>query len=218
MACGHSWGDCRVPKQGTHNVDEPGHVIENEADYGYGDRYPGRRKVILWSRQPWHSVDCLSNEPMPSGRFASGVTKTPIGDVHVIGVCIPWRDAHVRTGRHDREPWEDHLAYLDGLDVVLRESRDSTSGIVVGDFNQRIPRKYTPRRVADRLTSVFEDWNIVTTGCIPVVSRQAIDHVALRGDIEAVSVEAWDRVDDQGNRLSDHDGYAIAVRQTSRGE
>jgi hypothetical protein len=87
-----------------------GHLITSSADYGY--RAPeGRRKVLLWSRHPWEQVDDLGSPALPAGRFVSGVTATSAGLLRFIGVCVPWRDAHVRTGRRDRAPWADHLAY-----------------------------------------------------------------------------------------------------------
>ena len=37
-----------------------GHLIEAEADYGYPTS-AGRRKAMLWSRQPWTHVDCIGD-------------------------------------------------------------------------------------------------------------------------------------------------------------
>lgn len=37
-----------------------GHVITSGADYGYAP-VPGRRKVLLWSREPWSEVDELGS-------------------------------------------------------------------------------------------------------------------------------------------------------------
>ncbi len=61
-----------------------GHVVESGADYGYPIR-EGRRKVLLWSRQPWREVDVAGDAAMPGGRFASGVTETQLGAVRVVG-------------------------------------------------------------------------------------------------------------------------------------
>jgi hypothetical protein len=98
---------------------EGGYVIDSDPDYGYR-MIEGRRKVLLWSRRPWREVDRVGDPGMPGGRFVSGVTETPAGDVRVVGVCIPWDWAHVKTGRKDRERWEDHLRYLGGLERYLR--------------------------------------------------------------------------------------------------
>jgi hypothetical protein len=99
-----------------------GHWISADPDYGYSQ--PGnRRKVMLWSRSSWSSVDRVGSTRIPGGRFVSGTTATSIGPVTFLGVCIPWRDAHVRTGRKDRSGWEDHSAYLMGLKRLLTRRR-----------------------------------------------------------------------------------------------
>ena len=57
-----------------------------------------------------------------------------------LGVCIPWRDAYVNSGRKDRKPWEDHPAGLTGFQK-LRGRFPQSRTVVLGDFNQRIPWK-----------------------------------------------------------------------------
>ena len=94
-----------------------GHVATSQPDYGYPIK-PGRRKVVLWSRNPWH--DITTELPgAPGGRFVRSVTETAAGPVTVVGVCIPWAAAHVSTGRRDRKRWEDHLAFLQALDTMM---------------------------------------------------------------------------------------------------
>ncbi len=56
--------------------------IESGADYGYphdGDR----RKVVLWSKNPFTEIDIVGDADMPSGRFVAGVA----GGIRFIGVC-----------------------------------------------------------------------------------------------------------------------------------
>jgi hypothetical protein len=65
-----------------------GHVIDSEPDYGYPIE-DGRRKVLLWSRTPWREVDLLGTADLPSGRFVTGMTETPVGSVRVPGLCVP---------------------------------------------------------------------------------------------------------------------------------
>jgi exonuclease III len=105
-----------------------GHLIHARADYGYPLK-EGRRKVLLWSRQPWADIDDLGDERLPSGRFVAGTTETQFGPLRMIGVCVPWPAAHVATGRKDRRPWEDHLAYLQGLsDILARQDQAGRLG------------------------------------------------------------------------------------------
>ncbi len=118
-----------------------GHVIDAGTDWGYPlpEASPGRRKVLLWSKRPWTPVFDRLQPELPGGRLVAGVTETPIGKVTVVGACIPWRDAHVNSGRRDRERWQDHLAWLTGFErLAYAKARWRT--VVLGDFNQRIPK------------------------------------------------------------------------------
>ncbi|MYF28306.1 MAG: hypothetical protein F4169_05490 [Gammaproteobacteria bacterium] len=75
---------------------EGGHTITSQGDYGYGHEVR-RRKVLLWSRQPWRRVDDVGDDRMPPGCFVSGVTDTSLGEVAVVGVCVPWQNS--RAGK-----------------------------------------------------------------------------------------------------------------------
>ena len=75
-----------------------GHVISSKEDYGYRIK-EGRRKVLLWSKRPWLKVDDLGNASMPPGRFVSGTTETSLGEVTVVGICIPWSGIAREVGR-----------------------------------------------------------------------------------------------------------------------
>ena len=87
-----------------------GYVISSNEDYGYKIK-KGRRKVILWSKSEWSDIDKLGSKKIPTGRYISGITM----GIRFVGICIPWRFAHVSTGRKDRKPWEDHLAFIENL-------------------------------------------------------------------------------------------------------
>ena len=111
------------------------------------------RKVMLWSRWPWRRyrfrwvfltarpVDSWRGGPRPSWATSASMR-----------VCVPWRDAHVRTGRRDRRPWEDHQAYLVGLSLVLRERDHTLPAVVLGDFNRRVLGSRQPKKVYRALT------------------------------------------------------------------
>ena len=43
-----------------------GHVIYSQSDYGYPLK-KNRRKVMLWSQEPWEGVDDLGHGDMPPG-------------------------------------------------------------------------------------------------------------------------------------------------------
>lgn len=188
---------------------EFGHVVESDPDYGYPIR-EGRRKVILWSREPWKREDGTGPAEMPEGRYVHGATCTPSGMIEIYGVCIPWRDAHVRTGRRDRTPWEDHQRYLRALASLLRDRNDSAPAVVLGDFNQRIPRKWTPLEAHRELTRTFEDgFSICTAGEIEGADGLAIDHVAHTHSFDCRMVSVIPKVTKEGRRLSDHFGLVV---------
>jgi endonuclease/exonuclease/phosphatase family metal-dependent hydrolase len=186
-----------------------GHAIVSGADYGYTP-VAGRRKVLLWSREPWAAVDTVGDPALPSGRFVAGRTSTALGFVTVVGVCIPWRDAHVRTGRKERQPWQDHQQYLAGLADVL--SRVEGPAIVLGDFNQKVPRSCAPAPVfADLDLALGGRFAIATAGPLAPDGQAAIDHIALSPELAAREVRTLSNKGDDGRWLSDHFGLAAQI-------
>ena len=188
-----------------------GHVITSEADYGYTIT-PGRHKVFLWSRSPWREVDSLGSRLLPPGRFVSGTTDTPCGAVRFVGVCIPWRDAHVRSGQRNRQPWEDHLTYLQHLRPLLQSDR-SVPTVLLGDFNQRIPRARQPHHVFSALTSVLTpDFRLAIAGPITDAPDLAIDHLAVSGALQSLRTDFLSPHDEHGAQMSDHFGLRVLLQ------
>lgn len=189
-----------------------GHTVASDPHYGY--RAPaGRRKVLLWSREPWHDVDVVGPDALPGGRFVQASTGTPLGLMTVVGACVPWRDAHVRTGRRDRRPWEDHLAFLAELAPRIR-ALQSQPTILAGDFNQTVPRTRAPAAAVRALVLALEPLELVTAGPVPGLDRPVIDHVAVSRHFTALAVRGIPAVHD-GVKLSDHPGLVVelSVRQ-----
>ncbi len=188
-----------------------GHEIHAVADYGYGDQ-GNRRKVMLWSRKPWRAVDDGGLISAPPGRFVSGVTETSIGDVRVIGVCIPWSGSRTegRRGTARRKRWEDHEDYLKGLAEVL--DRDSAGRLIVmGDFNQIVGEgSRAPKRLQRALDEAFSKKLRITTGEVEFRNRRSIDHIALSNDLSIGSLEVVSNWHD-GKKLTDHFGVAGEV-------
>lgn len=186
------------------------HLVLPAGDHGYAAA-DGRRKVLLWSREPWHAVDPVGDPSMPAGRYVAGRTLTPIGMVGVHGVCIPWAQAHVATGRRDRRPWEDHMHYLDGLRRVLA-SPSPPPTILAGDFNQAIPRRRAPRAVFDALMATLPPHlRCVTAGPVPMEGLAAIDHVAVTSDLAVLDWRALPRFGPDAIALSDHFGLHLRL-------
>ena len=181
-----------------------GFVVDGGTDWGYEVKDARRRKVIMWSRNMWTSPS-LGNENLPSGRFVEAKTSTPIGDLKVFGVCIPWRDAHVRTGQKNRKTWEDHLTYLNALAPHLNDNLKSL--VVAGDYNQRIPRGRAPHHVFDELTETFKDLKFASDG---VLDDPLIDHVAHTHDMMSTYFEVIPATLN-GQRLTDHRGLIVDI-------
>ena len=80
----------------TELLSPSGHVICSQSDTGYKTRV-NMRKIMLWSREPWERVDDLGHGAMPPGRYVSGVTRTPVGEVTVIGTAFPGAGPGSRT-------------------------------------------------------------------------------------------------------------------------
>jgi len=191
-----------------------GHVITSEPDYGY-PLQAGRRKVLLWSQEPWRDIETLKASPLPSGRFVAGTTETPLGAARFVGVCIPWRDAHVRTGRRDRQPWQDHLSYLQHLSAVLSQRDTTLPNILLGDFNQRVPRCRQPESVFTALTNALScGFELATAGHIPGATESSIDHLAATSTLRPLCVEHLSRYDANGVSMSDHFGLRVVLQHT----
>ena len=102
-----------------------GHVIDAGKDWGY-PIHQGRRKVLLWSKRPWTPhTHAIGSEELPKGRLVSGTTETTSGAcLTVVGVCIPWHGAQVKGGSRNHKPWQDHEAWLAGVQrICVRDGR-----------------------------------------------------------------------------------------------
>ncbi len=188
-----------------------GHTICARADYGYANT-GNRRKTMLWSREAWEEVDDLGMEFMPPGRFISGVTQTSLGEVTVIGICIPWFGSRTeaKRGAERRERWGDHELSLACLTEYLGRVTPKRL-IVMGDFNQRIGTgAHAPVRLRAALQGAFPSDMTIVTSELAYRGRKSIDHVVLSGDLAAESVGAIGNFDGE-RRLSDHFGVVVEV-------
>jgi endonuclease/exonuclease/phosphatase family metal-dependent hydrolase len=189
-----------------------GHVIEpaDPAPYTRGD---GGQKVLLWSRWPWQHV----TGELPkgtTGRFVEGVTGPPDTSIRFTGVCIPWHDSQVRTGRKNRERWEDHIDFIHALGPRSIAGPTDIPEVMLGDYNQRIPKGWQPIRAFEALMEHLEGWDVPTAG-----EREPggalIDHMALRGGLAGELEHIWPtHLED--TRLSDHVGLKLRLTAPAR--
>ncbi len=179
------------------------YIISSNEDYGY-KIHQGRRKVILISKTPWNNISDASATNIPEGRYVAGITN----DIAVVGVCIPWKQAHVSTGRKNRKNWEDHLSYLEGLGDILPNLEQKT--LVMGDFNQRIPRGYSRKDAYDLMLKTFNDFSFATKDNIQPIGKQSIDHLCTKNMGKIHFVESIDNIHNNV-KLSDHFGLIIEI-------
>ena len=101
------------------------------------------------------------------------------------------------------------MQYLDALKPLIKDSHEKT--IVLGDYNQRIPRKWSPKNVYEKLLATFEpNFTVSTTGIIQEMDKQEIDHFAKTHDVDVKSIRV---INNKLGllQLSDHFGFVIEV-------
>lgn len=185
-----------------------GYTALAASDYGY-EAPAHRRKVALWSRTPIGHIECSGSPALPGGRYVQG----SVEQITVMGVCIPWRDAHVRTGQRNRAAWQDHATYIEALGEVA--ALHHAPLIVAGDFNQRHPRARQPQHLHDALTARFEHLVWHTSGLLPPLQEAAIDHVLTSPDLATSDLVSLSR-QVQGVTLSDHFGIVCRIDNETR--
>ena len=192
-------------------LSQRGYTICAQPDAGYGIKI-NQRKVILWSREPWDEVDDLGLDSMPPGRFVAGVTRTSLGKVTVIGVCIPWFGSRTEARRkaERKKRWEDHEQYLAALTEVLGQA-SAKRLIVMGDFNQAIgsgSRAPVDLRLA--LKKAFLPSMKIATSELAFQGRKSIDHIALSNDWVVGALDVISNIH-EGRKLSDHFGVVAGL-------
>ena len=192
-------------------MSQRGHVLCSQADSGY-KVVENRRKVVLWSREPWGAVDDTGLDLLPPGRFVFGSTQTSLGEVKVIGICIPWFGSRTeaRRGAERRRPWQDHEQFLVGLAEIL-EREEKKRLIVIGDFNQSLGQgSRAPAELGRALQDAFSPSMRIATADLSFGGRRSIDHIALSADLAVSSLDVISNMHG-GTELSDHFGVVADV-------
>jgi len=170
-----------------------------------------RRKVLLWSRQPWADVDDFGSAALPAGRFITGSTETSVGRVKVIGVCIPYGMANVQFGTKASRPWQDHEQYLDGLSELLAVAPPVPT-IVLGDFNQSLAgRSSVPQHLREKLRCTLPCDMTIATAQLNCNGKSAIDHIAINDNLAPESTAAISHMRQDTKPLSDHFGVVATL-------
>ena len=184
-------------------IPEHGYTALGGADRGY-PKDENRRKVILWSK--WQIEDVDDRSVQPPGRHVGATISTPLGPVRVHAVCVPWRDAHVSTGRRDATPWSEHLDFLESLRGVLNSEHDdpalgSVPTVLAGDFNQRDGANSYG---SDATRSAWSEL-LSEAGLKEVSPSDIIDRIAL-----SAGLQASDPITLDPDGISDH--HAVLVK------
>ena len=201
--------DCDIlcVTEGTKEIlPDGGDLIDAGPDWGCPIRkgLEGRRKVLLWTKQKWTARRTCPERPL-AGRFVAGTTQTEAGPLNVVGVCIPWPAAHVTTCQKDRKRWEEHILWLREFEKFCSYAPSRT--IVLGDFNQWIPRRDQNKRAYAELRRVFQPYTIRTAGWLGAAKALAIDHIAHTPDLLPIGdIGIWPRRSAYDRYLSDHFG------------
>ncbi len=88
----------------------------------------------------------------------------------------------------------------------LRYRIAKSKTIVLGDFNQRIPRKWAPKRLHEALLRAFDGFEFATAGELAGVPQLVIDHIAHTPDLTLRGIRNWPKRNAQDESLSDHFG------------
>ncbi|CAB4934406.1 unannotated protein [freshwater metagenome] len=190
-----------------------GHVVDAGNDWGYRTS-KDRRKVLLWSPRPWRDVQTGSTDST-RGRLVRGVTDTTAGPVTVVGVCVPWRMAHVASGRKDAAPWQEHERFLREFRDLLSNEDGERPLLLAGDFNQTIPASRAPKALSDLLIECLSGAKVLTSGYKAEV--RLLNHVAILHGTDLKLEETLIVPAAQGQRrLSDHDLVEVKLQATLR--
>ena len=179
------------------------------------DKSASQRSVILWSKNRWEESDDIGHVGLSRRCFISGNTTTPIGEVRVAGIIIPYHMADVSHGTRDKKMWEQHEVFLDYLPEAIAGMGERS--IVLGDFNQRIPSTWVPKRLQEKLQKALSGYEIVTAVDMPKASNLPIDHIAFGSALKAKFGPILSNERADGKQLSDHFGVT-AIVQRDRGE
>lgn len=89
---------------------------------------------------------------------------------------------------------------------------EPTNLVVLGDFNQRVPRRYQPQHVAYAPERTLLDrLELATVGEITGIGKQSIDHICHSHDLKVASVAGISKIRPDGRLISDHFGVSVRL-------
>lgn len=191
-----------------------GHEITNRGATWSNNRRDGERLALLWSANPWGDMDVDGNDETTTGGYVSGTTDTPIGPIRVVGICAPDHAASRIGAAEKARMWTEQIVFWDGLAKLLAARDRSIPTVLLGDFNQYVPRIWGSKAAHAGMLSALDDMHIATGGPISGIGKPTIDHVAHTADLAPQDVVGLSPFDDQGRALSDHFGVVVRFAAT----
>jgi endonuclease/exonuclease/phosphatase family metal-dependent hydrolase len=201
--------DSIAPSTDLYGISTPPHP-ERRPD-------PDERWVSIWSRWP---LSPTGIEPDPSGSV-SALVERPGGPFIVYGTVLPWANEKGADGR--ARMWEVHYLEIErqGREWLgLRERFPGVPIVVAGDFNQDRDGSgwYGTTRGRELLSDALDRASLVCLTSKDVVAAgllretHLVDHIAICRDWSSrltSELSCWERIDDDGVRLSDHPTVAV---------
>jgi|GEM_PF-4213264 len=202
-----------------------GHKIHSE--HSGVARYENKmgRKVYLWSKTAFNSVDTIGHPDLPEGRFVSAKISTGIGEIQVIGLAIPYFMYRVQS--HNFKTNEGKIRYLNLLKKHILPDYTLEHTIIVGDFNIQIPqqgKQYPPADINRLRQETFKPFLIPSAGDKShfileqplsntriAADKMFVDHICHSEDLQTETIWRWSRKTADNVRLSDHDGVGALL-------
>ena len=141
------------------------------------DRQENHYSVRLWSKHPWKAITLPGDLKYVTG----GMTQFAGKSVMCIGVNA------LRT--RDRGLWVHKITFLERIKRWLSAFSYKGPTIVLGDFHQRITRQKSMQHRIREMFDAYDGFEFVTAGEVPPLKKPVRDHVCVRGDFGAYTVE-----------------------------
>ncbi len=160
-------------------------------------------------------MDSAGNDGTATGGYVSGTTETPIGPIRAIGICAPHHAASQVGAVENARLWTEQVAFWNGLAKLVAARDRSRPTVLLGDFNQYVPRIWGSKEAHAAMLAALDDLSLATGGHIADIDEPTIDHVAHTPDLAPQKVIGLSRFDDDGSALSDHFGVLVRVAPTA---
>ena len=103
----------------------------------------------------------------------------------MVGVCIPWERPTSAVAEGSETVGTITKAWLQAFEMTSLAAHATDRMVVLGDFNQRIPRTRVRKRTYQALLQAFAGLEITTAGDVPGAPGLTIDHIAHTKDLQA---------------------------------